>query len=103
MDMGELQLDSAEAIKNMSMNYLDSARKHLGDESIETIIKEGEVAEAIIETANEIHAQVIVMGSHSQKWFEKIIMGSVTEKVMQSTKLPLFVIPTKEFNQPKNQ
>lgn len=103
MDMSELQLDSTEAIINMGLHYLDSARKHLGDENIKTIIREGEVAEAILETADEVHAQVIVMGLHSQKWLEKLIMGSVTEKVLQNTSLPLFVIPTKDFNQPNNQ
>ncbi len=103
MNMSEMQLDSTEAIINMGLHYLDSARKHLGDENIKTIIREGEVAEAILETADEIQAQVIVMGLHSQKWLEKLIMGSVTEKVLQNTSLPLFVIPTKDFNQPNNK
>lgn len=103
MNMSEMQLDSTEAIINMGLHYLDSARKHLGDENIKTIIREGEVAEAILDTADEVHAQIIVMGSHSQKWLEKIILGSVTEKVLQNTSLPLFVIPTKDFNQPNNQ
>jgi nucleotide-binding universal stress UspA family protein len=34
------------------------------------------------------------MGSHSQKWLEKILMGSVTEKVLKYTEIPLLVVPT---------
>jgi nucleotide-binding universal stress UspA family protein len=103
MDLSEWQLDSTEAIKNMSLNHLESARKHLGDENIKTIIKEGEVAEAILETANELQAQVIVMGSHRQKWLDKIIEETVTEKVLQSTSLPLFVIPIADIIHPNKQ
>jgi nucleotide-binding universal stress UspA family protein len=36
------------------------------------------------------------MGSHSQKWLENIIMGSVTEKVLHHTSIPIFIIPTKQ-------
>jgi nucleotide-binding universal stress UspA family protein len=36
------------------------------------------------------------MGSHSRKWLEKIVMGSVTEKVLNQTSIPLFIVPTKK-------
>ncbi|TFH50172.1 MAG: universal stress protein, partial [Bacteroidia bacterium] len=35
-------------------------------------------------------------GSHSRKWLENIVMGSVSEKVLRSTSIPLFIIPTKK-------
>jgi len=42
-----------------------------------------------------MHGNVIGMDSHSRKWLENIVMGSVTEKVLHLTSLPLFIIPTK--------
>jgi nucleotide-binding universal stress UspA family protein len=36
------------------------------------------------------------MGSHSRNWLENIVMGSVTEKVLHGTIMPLLVIPTKK-------
>jgi nucleotide-binding universal stress UspA family protein len=36
------------------------------------------------------------MGSHSRKWLEKILMGSVTEEVLHKSSIPLFIIPTKK-------
>jgi nucleotide-binding universal stress UspA family protein len=36
------------------------------------------------------------MGTHSHNWLEKAIMGSVTESVLASTMIPLYVIPIKE-------
>jgi nucleotide-binding universal stress UspA family protein len=95
-DIGQLQLNIAEELKNATSQYLDKTRQHLGDKTIESIVKEGDFAETILKTAKGLHADVIVMGSHSQKWLEKIIMGSVTEKVLQITDIPLFIVPTKK-------
>jgi nucleotide-binding universal stress UspA family protein len=95
-DIGQLQLNITEVLKNTTVQYLDNTKQHLGDETIETIVKEGDFAETILKTAKGLHADVIVMGSHSQKWLEKIIMGSVTEKVLQFTDIPLFIVPTKK-------
>jgi nucleotide-binding universal stress UspA family protein len=96
MDMGPVQLDSVDGLKNASLQYLDKSREHLGDKSIQTIVKEGDFAEAILEAAKELKADVIVIGSHSQKWLENIVMGSVTEKVLHHTSIPLLIVPTKK-------
>jgi nucleotide-binding universal stress UspA family protein len=96
MDMGPLQLDNVDGLKNASLQYLDKSRKHLGDKTIQTIVKEGDFAESILETAKELHADIIVIGSHSRKWLENIVMGSVTEKVLHHTSIPLLIVPTKK-------
>jgi len=98
MDMGPVQLDSVDGLKNASLQYLDKSREHLGDKSIQTIVKEGDFADAILETAKELHVDIIVVGSHSRKWLENILMGSVTEKVLHHTLIPLLIVPTKKSN-----
>ncbi|MDA3823128.1 MAG: universal stress protein [Bacteroidales bacterium] len=42
------------------------------------LIKEGDFAETILKTVKEVHSDIIVIGSQSQKWQENNIMGSVT-------------------------
>jgi nucleotide-binding universal stress UspA family protein len=96
MDMGPSQLDSVEGLKNASLRFLDQTKKHLGDKTIQTLFSEGDFAESILKTAKGLHADLIVMGSHSRKWLENIVMGSVTEKVLKHTTIPLFIIPTKK-------
>jgi nucleotide-binding universal stress UspA family protein len=95
MDSNQWQLDNADSLKNATLHYLDKSRHHLGDKSIKTVVGEGDFAESILKTAKDLHADIIVMGSHSRKWLENIIIGSVTEKVLHHTTLPLFIIPTK--------
>ena len=95
MDVGLVELESVDGLINASLQYLDKSKQHLGDKTIKTIVKEGDFADSILETAKEVHADIIVIGSHSRKWLENIVMGSVTEKVLHSTTIPLFIIPTK--------
>ena len=98
MDDGPAQMDSVDGLKYASQHFLDKSKQHLGDAEIQTVVAEGDFADAIIKTANHMQADVIVMGSHSRKWLEKIVMGSVTEKVLSHTTIPMFIIPTKEGN-----
>jgi nucleotide-binding universal stress UspA family protein len=95
MDMGPLQLDSLDILKNTSLDFLEKSKQHLNDKSINLIIEEGDFAESILKAAIEIKADIIVMGSHSRKWLENILLGSVTEKVLNNSTVPLFIVPTK--------
>jgi nucleotide-binding universal stress UspA family protein len=85
-----------EELKKGAAEFLNKSKEHLGDTGIQTIVQEGEVADTIIKTAKEVQADIIVLGSHSRRGLEKILMGSVAEKVLHHSDLPLFIIPTKE-------
>lgn len=93
--LGLVNLQSFEEVQKVSHQFLEKMRKHLGDDSIQTLVADGDFADSILQTAKEIHADVIVMGSHSRKWLEAILMGSVAEKVLHQTTVPLFIVPTK--------
>ena len=96
IDMSPVQLESIDGLNNASLQFLDKSKQHLGDKTIKTLVKEGDFADTILETAKEVHADIIVIGSHSRKWLENIVMGSVTEKVLHHTTIPLLIIPTKK-------
>jgi nucleotide-binding universal stress UspA family protein len=98
VDVSPTILESIDGLKNASLQYLDKSKQHLGDNTIQTLVKEGDFAETILKTAKELHSDIIVIGSHSQKWLENIVMGSVTEKVLHHSSVPLFIIPTRKQN-----
>lgn len=95
-EMIPMQLDSVEGLIDASQHFLNKFKQHLGDDTIQTVVREGEFAEAILQAAKDLHVDIIVMGSHSKKWLENIVMGSVVEKVLRETPIPLFIIPTKK-------
>jgi nucleotide-binding universal stress UspA family protein len=96
MDMGQVQPDSIDGLLIAANQFLDKAKLHLGDNTIQSIVNQGNCAESIVMTAKKQQANIIVMGSHSKKWLENIIMGSITEKVLQETTIPLYIVPTKK-------
>jgi len=90
--------DVMDQLRKTTQHFLDKTKAHLGDDTIKTHIKEGDVADLVIQAAKDLQADIIVIGSHSQKWLEKIVMGSVTEKTLHHTRIPLFIIPTKKIS-----
>ncbi len=99
LDTSQDQLANLESLKKLSLHFLDKTKKHLGDKNIQTHVVEGNVAEAIIKASKDLHADILIIGSHSHKWLESIIMGSVAEKVLHLTTIPLLIIPTKKPKQ----
>jgi nucleotide-binding universal stress UspA family protein len=95
-DTTAFQFESIGERRKICQSFLDSSKHHLGDKNIETLVKEGDFAESIINAAKELQADIIVMGSHSRKWLQNIVMGSVSEKVLHHTSVPVFIIPTKK-------
>lgn len=95
-DVIPLKLDSDDALKKIAQHFLDKSKHHLDDKSIKTLVKEGDIAGSILDAAKDLHADIIVMGSHSRKWLQNIVMGSVSEKVLHHTLVPVFIIPTKK-------
>jgi nucleotide-binding universal stress UspA family protein len=95
-DIIPFQNDNKEAVLKESWEFLKKTRQHLGDESIQIVVKEGDIAKSVLKTATDLDADIIVMGSHSRKCLENVILGSVAEKVLSKTTLPLFIVPTKK-------
>lgn len=91
-----LHLDNVEGLRKASQHFLDKTKRHLNDPTIQTVVKEGDISESILQTAKHMHADVIVLGTHSRKWLENIIVGSVAEDILSHTTIPLFIVPTKK-------
>jgi len=91
-----IQLESFEGLKKAAQHFLDKTKHHLENEIIQTVVGEGNIAESILKTAKDWHVDVIVLGTHSQKWLENIIVGSVAKDILNHSQIPLFIVPTKK-------
>jgi nucleotide-binding universal stress UspA family protein len=96
MDMSNNQLDSLEGLTKASQLYLEKIKRHLGDNKIHIVVKDGDFAKAILNTAKELKVDMVIMGSHSRNWLENIVLGSVTEKVLHGAAIPLLIIPVRK-------
>ncbi|MFZ4400340.1 MAG: universal stress protein [Bacteroidales bacterium] len=92
-----MKLSAVEELNQISLAYLEKTKLRLNDKKIQILVKEGDFADSILATAIELDADFIIMGSHSKNWFGDIVMGSVTEKVLKNTSIPLLIIPIKKL------
>ena len=61
---------------------------------IENIIyEEGEPAQKIIEIAKKNKVDLMVMATHQRKGIEKLFLGSITEKVLMYSDIPVLILP----------
>ena len=66
-------------------------------ESVETLIVEQDPAQAVVETAKKIGADLIIMATHARKGWQRTLLGSVAEKVLhQSETAVMTVRPTEQ-------
>lgn len=61
---------------------------------IESRVTEGaNIHREILEQADALRADLIVMGSHGRSGFERLLLGSTTEKVLRKATVPVAVVP----------
>ena len=74
----------------------DHVQLHLPDigQAAETVILDKAPAQAILETAESIDADLIVMGTHGRTGWRRALLGSVAEKVVHHTDRPVLCIPS---------
>lgn len=78
-----------------SHDYLENSKKHLGDETIETVVKEGDYAETIERIAKDYQVDMIVVGTHNRRGLDRMISGNTSETLLKNIKIPLLIIPNK--------
>jgi nucleotide-binding universal stress UspA family protein len=56
---------------------------------VEHRVAEGDAAEMILRVAEEVHADLIVMGTHGRTGLSRLLMGSVAEQVVRRAPCPV--------------
>ena len=83
--------------EDLDNNYKERYVNKIGNEIIcEFVTKSGREDEEILEFAKKEKIDLIVMGTHGRTGIEHVFFGSVAEKVLRHSPIPVFVIPCKE-------
>ena len=61
---------------------------------IDCCVVENDPHEAILKTADAIHADLIVMGTHGRCGMNRFLLGSVAEEVLRMARIPLLAVRT---------
>lgn len=60
-------------------------------------IRRGDPVEGILQTAASIDADLVIVGSHQRHGFEKLVLGSVAERVLREAKCPVLLALAKTW------
>jgi nucleotide-binding universal stress UspA family protein len=94
-DRNLLDQKTYEIIKSRAQNIISSVIHDIGSHSfiINGMVKEGEdIAAVIIDVANEMRCDLIVLGSRGSSSLGKYPIGSVANKVVQYAAKPVMVV-----------
>ena len=74
---------------------LQNTAKELRQENIDCIalLVQGSFADTILDKANELDVDIIVVGSHGKGMAKQLLVGSTSEAILESSKIPVLVVP----------
>ena len=86
-------LSAATAEANAALDAAKSAVTQAGVTAVNTMVGEGHAVHDGIQRAVEsTGADLIVIGSHGRRGLEKLVLGSVTQKVLSVARVPVLVV-----------
>lgn len=87
-------LSAATAEANTALEAVRKIMEEAGH-PVTTVVGEGHaVHEGIVRVVENIGADLIVMGSQGRRGLEKLMLGSVTQRVLRSVHIPVMVVRT---------
>ena len=89
----DIQQPDTKLLMKTGIDFLENIKNHLGDAKIKILVKEGAFFEAILETANLSKTDIIVIGSHSKKWLETILLGNTAKEILSHSNIPILIVP----------
>jgi nucleotide-binding universal stress UspA family protein len=86
--------ETMQAIKNAAQKGLDAAIARFQPRGVplEGHLAEGRAWEAILETSARVGADLIVIGTHGRRGIARALLGSVAEKVVRTSKVPVLTV-----------
>jgi nucleotide-binding universal stress UspA family protein len=97
--------DLLNAAKERMNIFIEENKEKLNALGVSTIngqVLSGDVAEEIVNYADRANAQLIIMGTHGYKGFNRLVFGSVAEKVLKTAGCPVITVNPYREEREKN-
>lgn len=83
-------------LAELSGGHLARLARRMGIRPKHQAVKTGHAAEEILGFADEVEADLIVIGSRGHGAFERMLIGTTAERVVRQARCPVLVVPLKE-------
>ena len=85
-------LSAATAEANEAIKHAKQAFQEHGIAVTASVVEGHAIYRGILETAETVGADLLVMGSHGRRGLERLVLGSVTAQVLSHAHLPVLVV-----------
>ncbi len=94
----DLLIEAEKAEETGAKEYLDGLIKRMKGQGIvgKAVVLKGNPAEQILDFSKKSGADLIVMSTHGRSGPSRFVLGSVTDKVVRASTVPVLVITPKE-------
>ncbi len=84
--------------KELEQNTKESLEKTIAEHvpkkiTVKSAVELGEPADGIVDFARREKVELIVMATHGRKGFDHFLLGSVAEKVIRNSPVPVLTVP----------
>jgi nucleotide-binding universal stress UspA family protein len=92
--LAELESQFRESMGEAEHSLKDFVKSTLGDgaAAVDTRVVDGLPADAILDLTESTHADLVVMGTHGRTGFNHWMLGSVTERILRESPVPLLTV-----------
>lgn len=82
-------------LSNVAQQALDRSLEHAKTkwERCSAILRDGDPRDEIAKIATEVGAGLIVIGTHGRSGWRRWVMGSVADRIVRTSHLPVLVVP----------
>lgn len=87
--MQEIQQESVERAEKK----LEVISAETGVKGVETAVLQGQPLHTILEYAEEVGADMLILGSHGHGFLSSLLLGSVAEGCVRKAKIPALIVP----------
>jgi nucleotide-binding universal stress UspA family protein len=89
-----VSVDNAEVEKAARASVMDEIAQYAEARvPMSALVRRGDVATEIADVAEELQADLIVMGTHARNGFMRLVLGDPAESVMRKSHVPVLVLP----------
>ncbi len=80
-----------------AQSYLDSVAARFPEENLEVrVVESSSAAEGVVTSARDLQGDLVVLSSHGRGGIERLVLGSVADKVVRSTTRPVLLVRGRE-------
>ena len=89
------------SIKTLEREIMEGAERRLEEfkfqyfrkfANVQTVVVQGDISEEILKYIDSKKIDLLIMGTHGRKGFEKIVLGSVADRVAKASPVPILLI-----------